>query len=104
MKSLLRLVTVVLMMAIILPVNATNIVPVAYTRAATSTEDPRMISLMERLNEIKGMDRDALTRSEKKNLRKEVKSLKKEAKKITGGVYLSVAAIIIIILLVIILL
>ena len=61
--------------------------------------------ILNRINEIKEMDKSNLSSSEKKELRKELKSLKKEAKsKGANGVYLSVGAIIIIILLLILIL
>ncbi|MBS4044524.1 MAG: hypothetical protein KGZ59_11995 [Chitinophagaceae bacterium] len=64
----------------------------------------RALSLMNRINEIKAMDRSALTSSEKKELRKELRTIKKEFKKEFKGVYLSVSAIIIVLLLLILLL
>jgi hypothetical protein len=60
--------------------------------------------LLNRLDEIKAMDKSNLTSSEKKQLRKEVRSIKKDLKELGGGVYISVGAIIIILLLLIILL
>jgi hypothetical protein len=60
--------------------------------------------LVNRLNEIKEMDKSEMTRAEKKELRKEVKAIKSELKATGNGVYLSVGAIIIIILLLILLL
>jgi hypothetical protein len=60
--------------------------------------------LMNRLIEIRDMDKSNLTSSEKKALRKEVKEIKKEVKKDQKGIYLSVGAIIIIVLLLILLL
>jgi hypothetical protein len=63
--------------------------------------------LMNRLQEIKNMDKSSLTSSEKKALRKELKAMKKEARadrNRSSGIYLSVGAIIIIILLLILLL
>lgn len=60
--------------------------------------------LMNRLKEIKEMDKSGLTRKEKKALRKEVREIKAEMAKTGNGVYLSVGAIIIIILLLILLL
>ncbi len=59
---------------------------------------------MARLREIKDMDIQSLSRSEKKELRKEVKGIKREMKANNNGIYLSVGAIIIIILLLILLL
>lgn len=74
--------------------------------AATGPKDPAKAELVRqiesRILEIHQMDKSTLTKSEKKELRKEVKSLRVQAK--SQGVYLSVGAIIIIILLLILLL
>lgn len=70
----------------------------------TKTEDVKGQQLVERLKEIKAMDKSDLTRAEKKALRKEVKEIKTELALNHQGVYLSVGAIIIIILLLILLL
>lgn len=74
----------------------------------TENTDPaaaaRAEVLMNRLKEIKEMDKSNLTRKEKKELRKEVRSIKAEMARTSNGVYLSVGAIIIIILLLILLL
>lgn len=84
----------------------------AELKAATKTEpittrtveSEEANSILKRLNEIDAMDKSNLSRSEKKDLRKEVKESKKKMKELGGGVYLSVGAVIIIILLLIILL
>ena len=67
------------------------------------TKNNRAAVLMNRINEIKAMDKSSLSSDEKKELRKELKSIKKEFKKEFKGVYLSVSAIIIVILLLILL-
>jgi hypothetical protein len=73
--------------------------------ATTKTlESEEARAIINRLNEIKAMDKSTLTPSEKKVLRKEVTESKKKIQRLGGGVYLSVGAIIIIILLLIILL
>ena len=64
----------------------------------------RSAFLINRMNEIKMMDKSTLNSLEKKELRMELKSMKKEMKHSQSGVYLSVGAIIIILLLLIILL
>ena len=74
------------------------------TTNSTEAEKTRSTVLLNRLKEIKAMDKSSLSSTEKKELRTELKSLKKEMKKSTQGVYLSVGAIIIIILLLILLL
>jgi hypothetical protein len=60
--------------------------------------------MMNRLEEIKAMDKSNMTRTEKKALRKEVRTIKVAMSELSGGVYLSVGAIIIIVLLLILLL
>lgn len=59
---------------------------------------------LDRLEEIRAMDKSNMSRAEKKALRKEVKAIKAELRSTGNGVYLSVGAIIIIILLLILLL
>ena len=85
----------------------------ANTVSAASTKDKvemtvdqkaRMEVITNRVEEIKAMDKSHLSRSERKELRKELKEMKKEARAMGGGIYLSVGAIIIIILLLILIL
>lgn len=78
--------------------------PSETTNELTEEQKARLQAIQNRVEEIKAMDRSALTKAEKKALKKELKDMKKEAKAIRGGVYLSVGAIIIIILLLILLL
>ena len=85
-----------------MPASASTIVPAA-SNSSEKTIDPRAQQLLQRLEDIRSMDKSELTSLEKKSLRKEVKEIKKEMKKISGGIYLSVGAIIIIILLLILL-
>lgn len=67
-------------------------------------KEARAIELQNRLEEIKAIDKNELSRVEKKALRREVKEIKKELAAVSGGVYLSVGAIILIALLLILLL
>ena len=73
---------------------------------STSTKEvpAEVKTMLNRLEEIKNMDKSSLKSSEKKELRKEVRSIKKALKSSGNGVYLSVGAIIIIVLLLILLL
>lgn len=72
---------------------------------ATAKEVPAAVQLkLDRLDEIKEMDKSDMSRAEKKELRQEVKEIKAELKSTGNGVYLSVGAVIIIILLLILLL
>jgi len=104
-KQILRIVSLAVVIAIAAPASAAVIDPVlSQTNSTEKTESLRGQQLMQRLEEIKAMDKSELSRLEKKSLRKEVTSIKKEMKTMSGGVYLSVGAIIIVILLLILLL
>lgn len=70
----------------------------------TEQQQMRIQQIKDRVEEIKAMDKSALTKEQRQDLRKELTSMKKEAKAMGGGVYLSVGAIIIIILLLILIL
>lgn len=104
-KKTLRVATFVMLFAIALPANSANLgIATSQSNSPAKIENPRAQELLQRLEEINGMNKSEMTRLEKKDLRKEVKDIKKEMKVIKGGVYLSVGAIIIIILLLILLL
>lgn len=65
----------------------------------TTNEIPAEITVMlNRLEEIKDMDKSLLTRMEKKDLRIEVREIKKEVRSSGNGLYISAGAIIIILL------
>lgn len=73
--------------------------------AVNPKEVPADVKIMlNRLEEIKAMDKSSMKSSEKKALRKEVREIKSELRSSGNGLYLSVGAIIIIILLLILLL
>jgi predicted PurR-regulated permease PerM len=104
-KNFLQMASIVVLMAIALPASSA-VVPSASSlmNNTSSTGGTRAQQLINRLEDIKGMNKSELTRLEKKSLRKEVKGIRKELKNSSGGVYLSVGAIIIIILLLILIL
>lgn len=79
----------------------TNAVSIEKSKKVESAEAKVLIN---RLNEIKAMDKSNMTSSEKRQLRKEVRTLKTNLAGLSGGVYLSVGAIILIVLLLILLL
>ncbi len=74
------------------------------TEKSKNVESAEAKVLLNRLSEIKAMDKSKMTSSEKKQLRKEVRTLKTNLASLNGGVYLSVGAIIVIVLLLILLL
>lgn len=67
-------------------------------------ESARSKELLNRLDEIKALDKSNMNSAEKKESRKEVREIKRELNDLGGGVYLSVGAVIVILLLLIILL
>ncbi len=101
LRKLLCLLPLLLLMGISMPAFSSNSIkrPSDSTSLAIRSEQ-----ILNRLKEIKGIDRSTLSPTERKELRKEVKDMKKEMKAAKGGVYLSVGAIIIIILLLILIL
>lgn len=69
-----------------------------------SSEIPVEIrEMIDRLNEIKSLDKSSLSRLDRKELRKEVRAIKKSVRGSGNGIYISSGAIIIILLLIIIL-
>ena len=68
----------------------------------TAEQKVQFERLVNRVEEIRNMDKSNLSRTEKRALRKELKEMKEQARVLQKGVYLSVGAIIIIILLLII--
>ena len=64
----------------------------------------RLENIRLRAEEIRAMDKTALSRSDRKALKKELRTMNREAREMRGGVYLSVGAIIIIVLLLVLLL
>jgi uncharacterized protein (UPF0305 family) len=71
--------------------------------AKPTMTEAQMQVLVDRLEEIKTMDKSSMERSEKKELRSEVREINEEIKR-NGGVYLSVGALILVIVLLILLL
>ncbi len=78
--------------------------PVPSAKIENTNSDLREQQVVNRLVEIRNMDKSNLTASEKRELRKEVKQLKKEAPKRRSGLYISVGTIIVIGLLLLLLL
>lgn len=99
-KTRLYLMVMMLSLGAFTTVNATEKTP----KATSPTEIPAEIQVMlNRLEEIKGMDKSELNRADKKELRKEVRAINSEIRSSGKGIYISVGAIIIILLLIIIL-
>ncbi|MFI0491193.1 hypothetical protein [Flavobacterium sp.] len=72
--------------------------------AADTKEVPAEVKIMlNRLDEIKAMDKSSMNFSEKKALRKEVRAINANLRASHNGIYISVGAVIIILLLILIL-
>ena len=102
LKKIIPLLVMALCLSMVMPAFAADETPIAGTEKPAG--DARAQQLMNRLKEIRDMNKSNLTSSERKALRKEVKEMKKEVRKDQKGIYLSVGAIIIILLLLILIL
>ena len=78
--------------------------PVTPSKEISPEDAKKVETLTVRLDELKEMDKSAMTRIQKKEARKEIKEIKKELKALNGGIYLSAGALIVIAILLIILL
>jgi len=98
-KTRLYLMILMLSLGVFTAMNASEINP-----APESTEIPAEVKvLLDRLEEIKNMDRSELERAEKKALRKEVRAIKSQIRSTGNGIYITSGALIIILILIIIL-
>lgn len=104
MKKLTLRLSIVLMLLAFVPAEMLGNVNKIVTDPIETTESARITVLLNRLEEIKAMDKSDLSSSERKALRKEVRANKAEMKDLGGGVYLSVGAILLIALVLILLL
>ncbi|WP_338360118.1 hypothetical protein [Yeosuana marina] len=96
-KTVFYLVIVILLSVFPSTVMASEKVPV--TAEKPVTEIPAEVkTMLNRLEEIKDMDKSDLKSSERKELRKEVREIKKALKSSGRGIYISTGAIIIILL------
>jgi hypothetical protein len=86
-----------------MPARADNKQQVA-AETGINSDAVKARALIERLHDIKDMNKSSLSSGEKQRLRQEVRNIHEQLKTVGGGVYLSTAAIIIIILLLILLL
>jgi hypothetical protein len=95
---------ILIVITLLFPFQSNALVSDSLTSNKAVTEKIIVNAMINRLEEIKSMDKSNMTRVEKKELRKEVKSINANLRSTNNGVYLSVGAIIIIVLLLILLL
>lgn len=101
-KRLLRTLIVAVLISITVPATSG---PAPIVTNYPGKDVPAAVQpLLNRLQEIKDIDKSSLTRSEKKELRKEIKAINSEVRANKNGIYLSIGAAIIVILLLILLL
>lgn len=104
-KITLCLLTLCLLLSVnLMPLRAVTALPSHTQNTTLPVQPPEVSVLLNRLNEIKALDKSKMSFGEKRKLRKETRSIKHELRVNQGGIYLSVGAIIIIILLLILLL
>jgi hypothetical protein len=102
-KHIVRVAVFAATMAIAVPAksNPTATDPVTPVNTGDAKEI-RAQQMVQRLEEIKAIDKSTLTKAERKALRKEVKEIRAEARRDEiKGIYLSIGAVIIIVLLLI---
>lgn len=87
--------------SILMLLSSVSVMAKEKTVSLTEKQQLRLTEITNRVEEIKELDKSQLSKSERKELKKELNSMKKESKALSGGVYLSVTAIIIVILLLI---
>lgn len=105
MKKLIMTLATGMLVFSVLPVQAEVTRPEIVSIAKTEvTESPEVTALINRVNEIKEMDKSTLSFSEKRELRSELRDIKKEVNRRSGSViYVSTGLILLIILLIILL-
>lgn len=104
MKKLIQGTFLVFMLLSVMPITLKAEKAKTEKKVMTEVETTKANVLITRLKEIEAMDKSALTRTERRVLRKEVKSINSNLANLNGGVYLTTGAIIIIILLLILIL
>jgi hypothetical protein len=100
MKKLIIPCITALLLLIMTPSHANEAVTAKPTSAVILTE----AELVNRVNEIKAMDKSTLSVTEKKALRSELRTIKREVNRRDGGVYYISGGLILLIILLIILL
>ena len=103
-KSVLYLMMMVLSLSIFPSTITASEKPTIEAETKSKEMPAEVKNMLNRLEEIKKMDKSNMSRTEKKELRKEVKTIKANLKASGNGVYFSIGAIIIIVLLLILLL
>lgn len=103
MKKFAYLLSLMFFFAAFAPVAMANDNKPANDKTQLTAEQQAKLSEIEgRVAEIKAMDFTEMTSEERKEVKNELREMKKEAKRVGGGVYISVGAIILILILILI--
>jgi len=102
MKKLIVTIAAALLLVAFTPIQSKASEKNPTSISSKETESAEVKALINRVNEINAMDRSAMSKAEKKELRKELRSIKREVNHAEGGVvYVSGGLILLIILLII---
>jgi len=103
MKKLIVTIAAALLLVAFTPIQSKASEKNPTSISSTATESAEVKALINRVNEINAMDRSAMSKAEKKELRKELRSIKREVNDHSHGgtVYISGGVILLIILLII---
>lgn len=104
MKKLIQNTFLILMLCSVIPMQLRAESGKETKKIMNAAESAQAKVLINRLDEIKAMDRSLMNRTEKKELRKEVKAINTNLAELNGGVYLTTGAILIIILILVLIL
>ena len=102
-KTRLYLMMIMLSLGAFTTVNASEKKPTTVPSENPSEIPAEIQVMLNRLEEIKAMDKSELDRYEKKALRKEVRSMKSQIRTSGNGIYITTGALIVILLLILIL-
>ena len=102
-KTRLYLMMIMLSLGAFTTVNASEKKPTTVPSEIPSEIPAEIQVMLNRLEEIKAMDKSELDRYEKKALRKEVRSMKSQIRTSGNGIYITTGALIVILLLILIL-
>src|SRR5438477_11044146 len=103
MKKLILSVVTAFIILTLVPAKASAIISERIKPETTVADSIQVKNLIKRLQEINMMNKSALSRNEKKELRKEVRGIKHSLRHISGGIYISAGAVVLILVLLILL-
>lgn len=102
MKKIAYYLSIMFFLAAFAPAAMANDNKPAIDKTLTVEQQAKLSEIEGRVAEIKAMDFSEMTAEERKEVKNELREMKKEAKRVGGGVYISVGAIILILILILI--